>query len=129
MTKDRKIFWIKWMHKTRYKNAQGRLIINSIPSSTDEKLIRSKFKSYTDAGYACKLVCADQRKIEAINFENPKETRYAYLNSNEQVLEENGRWTLRIREDEIRKLTNQKTELETRLKTVTEKLDALKKED
>lgn len=129
MTKDVKVFWIKWMQRTRYKNAQGKLVIHSIPSSTDEEEVRRKFKSYTDLGYACKLVCADQRKIEAINFENPKETRYAYINSNEQVLEENGRWKLRMKEDQIRQLTNQKAELETRLKTITEKLEALKKED
>lgn len=124
----RKAFWIKWMNRTRYKDDKGKLVIHTTPQETDETKARQNFASYTRMGYACKLVMAELKQIEAIDFAHPDKLRYVDLKTNEQVLEENDRWKLRMKEREIQNLSGRKDRLEKELKSVTDQLKKLKEE-
>lgn len=125
---EKKTFWILWMNRTRYKKANGHLIINTTPSSEDEAKVRDQFASYSKTGYACQLRCADLQKLEAINFGNPKEIKYVNMRRNKQILEDNDRWKLRMNEREVQRLTSREESLKKELAEVRAKLKELKEE-
>jgi hypothetical protein len=125
---EKKTFWMLWMNRTRYKDSKGKLIINSTPSVKSEEEAREAFASYTKTGYACQLRCADLQKLETINFENPKGIKYVNMKRNEQIIEENDRWKLRMKERDIQRLINRKAMLDSDLKAVTAKLKELQGE-
>ena len=124
-TTPKKTYWMQWMNKTRYKDDKGKLIIKHTPHSSDEKKIREEFTQATKNGYACKLMSAELNMVDYINFPYNCKTEQRAMEINHQILEENDRWKLRMKEKEIQKLQREKESTELHLKEVIDKLKKL----
>lgn len=121
-------YGLHWMNKSKYKDEKGKLIIKHYPKFTDEKKVRDEFERVTKIGYAAKITVSECHLMDVINFSNEHklEQRYVALKNNDLVA--NDRWKLRMKEKEIRVLTQQKENAEKHLKEITEKLKKLQEE-
>ena len=124
----KKTYWIRWMNKTRFKDAKGNLNIHNTPRSSDEQKIREEFKRYSDLGYACQLKSAELKMMDCINFSNNCKAEQRELEVSSQILEENDRWKLRMKEREIQKLIRDKESTELHMKEILDKLKKLNEE-
>ena len=127
-TTPKKTYWMQWMNKTRYKNDKGNLIIKITPHSSDEKKSREEFTQATKNGYACKLMSAELKMMDCINFSNNCKTEQREVEVNSQILEENDRWKLRMKEQKIQKLIREKESTELHMKEILDKLKKLNEE-
>lgn len=116
-------YGLHWMNKSKYKDEKGKLIIKHYPKFTDEKKVRDEFERVTKIGYAAKITVSECHLMDVINFSNEHklEQRYVALKNNDLDLVANDRWKLRMKEKEIRVLTQH-------LKEITEKLKKLQEE-
>ena len=124
-TTQNKTFWMQWMNKTRLPDVKGKLIIKYTPHTSDEKKIREEFTQATKNGYACKLMSAELKMVDCINFSNHGKIEQRVMELNHQIVEENDRWKLRMREKEIQNLQREKESTELHLKEVIDKLKKL----
>jgi hypothetical protein len=124
----KKVYWFRWMNRTKYIDGQGKLIIKTTPRFKDEEKARSEFDRVSKLGYAVQLKCAELEMMDCINFSNHCKSEKRDVEVKTQVLEENGRWKLRMKEKEIDTLFHKKEQMEASLKAIKEQLKKLQEE-
>jgi hypothetical protein len=109
MQKEKTVFYMKWMNRTRYKLKNGRLDIKHTGSVGSEKEAYQKFEEHTKNGYAVQLLKAQVRQIKTAD------GREVNLWSPGVVLKENDRWIARQKEREIARLKTKISDVEIQL--------------
>ena len=124
----KKVYWFRWMNRTRFEDEKGNYIIKTSPRYKDESKAKRDFEAASKNGYAVQMKSAEIVIMDCINFSDNFKMQKSEVEVKAQVIEENDRWKLRRKEKEITKLFRKKEQTEASLKAIKEKLKQLQEE-
>ncbi|MCK9593820.1 MAG: hypothetical protein M0Q91_17610 [Methanoregula sp.] len=123
MSKSKKVFFHKWMNKTKFRNSTGSLDIKRTNAFKDEAEALAKYDQFTNAGYAVQLCSAVVQEVQSID----KKKLTLWLPA--QVIKENDRWKIRMHKNKIEQTKNEIAGLQKRIQNALERITKLEETD